>query len=156
MVTEVVMDSVQSCSRMARHHRVTLNPLIGEADPPRTVTGDCELLRLMLDNLIRNAIRYTPEGSAVIIQVIESQQECTIAVRDFGPALPDELVGSNFEPGALAPNPAGGRGIGLGLSIAQTVAELHSGKITARNTPGRGCEFAAHLPSETPGSSNGT
>ena len=78
----------------------------------------------MLDNLIRNAIRFSPEGSRVIIRVEESADPCTVSVRDFGPGIPEEIRGTLFEPLVQGPAEEGrGRGIGLGLTIAQSIAE---------------------------------
>ena len=146
-VADFVMDAVLGCSRMARHHQVTINPLLADSDHPLFVTGDCELLRVLVDNLLRNAIRFSPENAQVIVHVSESDSECVIAVRDFGPGIPEGVIDSIFEPMTQAPSEARkGRGIGLGLSIAQTVAQLHSGVITAHNMAGAGCEFTVRLP----------
>lgn len=146
-VAEFVMDAVLGCSRLARQHGVTLNPLLADTDQPLLVTGDCELLRVLVDNLLRNAIRFSPENTQVIVHVTESASECIIAVRDFGPGIAHEIIGSVFEP---IPTPNGtahaGRGAGLGLAIAQTIAQLHAGSITAHNLPDAGCEFVVRIP----------
>ncbi len=148
-INEFVMDAVMACARMARQHNVALMPMVGPAEPPRRVIGDCDLLRVMLDNLIRNAIRFSPEGSRVIIRVEESADPCTVSVRDFGPGIPEEIRGTLFEPLVQAPSEEGrGRGIGLGLTIAQSIAELHGGRIGVANVPGGGCEFTVTLPCE--------
>jgi Histidine kinase-, DNA gyrase B-, and HSP90-like ATPase len=103
--------------------------------------------------LIRNAIRFTPEGSRVVIRVSESTDRCTVSVRDFGPGIPEEIRGTLFEPLVQAPSEQQ-RGIGLGLTIAQSIAELHGGRIAVANIPDGGCEFTVTLPcdpSEAPG-----
>lgn len=148
-VTDFVMDAVLGCSRMARQQKVTINPVLADTDQPLFVLGDSELLRVLVDNLLRNAIRFSPEDSQVILNVSESGDDCIISVRDFGPGIPEGVIDSVFEPVAQAPADATrGRRVSLGLSIAQTVAQMHSGLITARNLPDTGCEFVARIPRE--------
>lgn len=151
-VAEVVMDAVLGCSRMARQHRVSLNPLLADSDHPVTVNGDAELLRVMVDHLLRSAIRSSPEGSQVTIHVTDSATVCEIAVRDSGPPMVETIIPPAFEPAPALANgaPPQGRRPGLGLSIAQTVARLHSGNIEARTLPEAGCEIAARLPVNAP------
>jgi two-component system sensor histidine kinase MtrB len=68
-------------------------------------------------------------------------------VRDSGPGVPEELIGKLFDRFVQASDEAArGRGHGLGLSIAQGIAELHAGRIVVRNLTEGGCEFTVQLP----------
>ncbi len=147
-VSDFVMDAVLGCSRMARQQQVTINPLLAEGDQPRQIVGDCELLRVMIDNLLRNAIRFSPPDSQVVVHVTESPTECTISVRDDGPAVPSGPLKATPDPASTNGSTANGRPLTLGLSIAQTIAELHAGNIAARNFPDGGCEFVVRLPAD--------
>lgn len=146
-VSDFVMDAVLECTRMARQQQVTINPLLAEAEPTRQIVGDCELLRVMVENLLRNAIRFSPPEAQVLVHVTESSTEFVIAVRDFGAAVPPGPLHATPDP-STSEDPAEGRRITVGLSIAQTIAELHTGQIIAHNIDSGGCEFVIRLPSE--------
>lgn len=146
---ELVMDSVEDCLTLARHHRVRLEPrlLEDEAYLDAAIRGDADLLRTLVDNLVRNAIRFTPEYGTVNIVATAQNGELSIAVRDEGPGIPPELIDRIFDRFAQsAEELRRGRGHGLGLAIAQGIAELHGGRVDVRNLPDRGAEFTATLP----------
>jgi signal transduction histidine kinase len=98
-----------------------------------------ELLRRAIENVLRNAIRYSPRDSTIRIDLSEADHQALIAVRDFGPGVHPELLGKIFDPffrveEARASN---GGGSGLGLSIAKRAVQLHRGTIEAENaSPG--------------------
>jgi signal transduction histidine kinase len=99
------------------------------------VSGDPELLRRAVENVLRNAIRYSPEKSNIDLTLAEKASSATVVVRDYGPGVPDELLNQIFEPFFRveeARDEATG-GIGLGLSIAKRSVRLHRGTITAEN-----------------------
>lgn len=146
-LNDAVMDAVESCNKMARQYHVTLVPDLAESEDPLLTSGSPELLRVMIDNLIRNAIRFSPEHHPVCIRVLDENGGCVIRVRDDGPGVPGQLIDKLFDRFVQAPpEEQMGRGHGLGLSIAQGIAELHRGRITVQNLDGRGCEFAVWLP----------
>ncbi len=98
--------------------------------------GDRELLRRAVENVIRNAIRYAPEGSTVEITLKQEGRQATIAIRDFGPGVPQESLPHLFKPFFRAEADRGrksGGGVGLGLSIAERAVTLHNGHIRATN-----------------------
>lgn len=149
-VNEAVTDAVQGCQPLAdqRGSRLVLtlaSPSPGSSDA--IVQGDSELLSLMVSNLIRNAIRHSPAGTLIEVEVTTHGDAATIAVRDRGPGIPADLLDRIFEPFFRVPGGDGETpGAGLGLPIAKGVAELHRGSIQALNRPGGGCEFTIHLP----------
>ena len=101
--------------------------------------ADEELIRRAIENVIRNAIRYAPAGTSVDIELRGTRELAQIAVRDYGPGVPDDALPRIFDPFYRVDtdrNRASG-GVGLGLAIARRAVELHNGKLTARNaTPG--------------------
>lgn len=132
---------------MALQHGVRLRLDLEEEPLPLIVLGENELLRVMVDNLVRNAIRFSSKGQAIDIAVFRTTESSSICVRDEGPGIPTELLDTLFDRFTQAPaETARGRGHGLGLSIAQGIAELHGGRISVRNLPEAGAEFTVTLP----------
>jgi signal transduction histidine kinase len=103
------------------------------------IEGNRELLRRAVENVLRNGIRYSPQGSAIDVSVAENSHNATISVRDYGPGVPEDALTRIFDPFFRveeARDPTGG-GSGLGLSIAKQAVQLHHGTITAENaSPG--------------------
>jgi signal transduction histidine kinase len=112
------------------------------------VLGNRELLRRALENVVRNAIRYSPQNSAIEISLDENGHDATIAVRDYGPGVPEDTLAPIFDPFFRveeARNSNGG-GSGLGLSIAKRAIQLHHGTIAAHNaSPGLRVEIMVPL-----------
>jgi signal transduction histidine kinase len=114
-----------------------------------TVSGDHDRLREAIDNLVSNAIKYTPHGGHIHLAVAREGSEAVIRVGDDGPGLsPEDLsrLFGRFQ--RLSAKPTGGEGsTGLGLSIVKRIVELHGGRITAESGgPGRGTTFTITLP----------
>jgi two-component system sensor histidine kinase CpxA len=100
-----------------------------------TVEADKELLRRAVENLLRNAIRYSPAGKSIEIHVSGSASNASISVRDYGPGVPASALSHIFDPFFRVDHSrdmATG-GIGLGLSITQRAIHLHHGQIRAEN-----------------------
>lgn len=103
------------------------------------VSGDPELLRRAVENVLRNAIRYSPEHAPIEVALAEKPSCATITVRDYGLGVPAELLTQIFEPFFQVEDAreADTGNIGLGLSIAKRAVQLHQGTITAQNaSPG--------------------
>lgn len=149
-VNEMIMDAVERCNPAATQREVQLVPVLAlpesnESEP--VVRGDGDLLRLMVNNLIRNAIRYSPVGEAVDVAVRLESGEFLLSVRDRGPGIPAEFVDRVFDRFFRAPDPHSSfKGVGLGLTIVRGVARLHGGEVAVANHPDGGCEFTVHLP----------
>ncbi len=146
---DLVMDSVDHCLAMAQQHHVRLAPLLleSESDVDSVVRGEPELLRTMLDNLIRNAIRFSPKGEIIQITLERVADELSVCVLDRGPGIPDDQLEVIFDRFAQTEDgKRSGRGHGLGLEIARGIAELHGGDIAARNRGNGGACFLVTLP----------
>jgi two-component system sensor histidine kinase CpxA len=102
---------------------------------PIVVSGEPELLHRAVENIVRNAIRHTMEGTAVEIDLELRGDTATISVRDHGTGVPEDLLGDIFKPFFRVEDDrsrASG-GVGLGLAIARRAVEVHQGRISARN-----------------------
>ncbi len=146
---ELVMDAVVDCASMSELYSIHLEPTLvsEEAGGDVCVLGDPDLLRTMLNNLIRNAIRFTPRGGRVLVVASASGSQYRIAVRDGGPGIAPEMLPRVFDRHSRgAEDVRRERGYGLGLAIAKGIAELHGGDIAVRNLPGGGAEFAVEMP----------
>ncbi|OYT69333.1 MAG: two-component sensor histidine kinase [Chloracidobacterium sp. CP2_5A] len=106
-------------------------------DGHQLLLGDEELLRRALENVMRNAIRHTPEGASVEV-AIDARPGCLlVSVRDYGPGVPPDALKAIFKPFyrvETARDRASG-GVGLGLAIAARAVKLHGGQIGAENLP---------------------
>jgi signal transduction histidine kinase len=130
---EFLREIVDDCSleAIARGCRIDLRE-----DGVREFRGDHELLRRAVENVLRNAIRYTSPGQCVEITSGGETHELVIAVRDYGPGVPERELEAIFRPFHRVEedrNRASGGGVGLGLSIAQRAVLLHHGRISASN-----------------------
>lgn len=109
------------------------------------VEGDPELLRRAIENVVRNAVRYAPSGTAVEASIRRSGSEAFMTVRDYGPGVPSQDLPRIFDAfyRVDADRNRTSGGVGLGLSIARRAIELHHGRIEAHNaSPGLRVEFA--------------
>jgi len=149
-LNEVILEAAERTSELARNMDVPLVTnlhLSSDGEPEPELVGDPELLRTMVENLVRNALRFTPRGVPVDLRVQCGHGEASILVRDGGPGIPREHIERIFERFYQVPGEGDKkRGTGLGLAIARSVAELHRGVIAVRNLDGRGCEFEVRLP----------
>jgi len=111
---------------------------------PLTVEGDPELLRRAMENVIRNAIRYSPPETDVEVSLSRRNGNALVDVRDHGPGVPEEALPRLFDAfyRVEKSRDSSSGGIGLGLSIARRALELHKGRIRARNAhPGLDVEI---------------
>jgi signal transduction histidine kinase len=109
--------------------------LVLDAAGPLTVKGDPELLRRAAENVIRNALRYSPPQSSVDVKLTPKGALARIQVRDYGPGVPEEALNRIFEPFYRVEGDRNrdSGGVGLGLAIARRAVELHKGKLQAHN-----------------------
>ncbi len=112
------------------------------------VRGDQDRLAEAVDNLVSNAVKYSPSGSAIAVGLRCEGREAVVSVADEGPGLSPEDFGRIFGRfQRLSAKPTGGESsTGLGLSIAKRIVELHGGRLSAENRSGRGTVFTMVLP----------
>jgi two-component system sensor histidine kinase KdpD len=110
------------------------------------VEAEAQLLVQALQNLIENAIKYTPVGSPIEIRAEEATGKLRLAVLDQGPGLPPGDESKVFEKFYRGPHSSSTRGVGLGLAIVQSIVNAHNGQVRASNRPGGGATFEILLP----------
>jgi signal transduction histidine kinase len=141
---ELVALAESVCARYdGPHHRchvIAEGPLVGWYDEVR--------IEQLLDNLVENAVKYSPEGGEVCIEISSQGQQALITVADQGIGIPPAdlpRIFDRFYRGANANGPYLS-GMGLGLFICRAIVEQHGGVITAESSPGRGTTFRIALP----------
>ncbi|XXY46695.1 HAMP domain-containing sensor histidine kinase [Sorangium sp. So ce269] len=122
---------------------------LGLSLPEEPAPLRCDPIKIgqVLNNLVANAIKYSPRGGAVQVAVAREGAEITIAVSDRGVGIAADDQGRLFERYFRAPS--SGRvasGVGLGLWAARRIAEAHGGRIEVTSAPGKGSTFTLHLP----------
>ncbi len=118
--------------------------LIRQADAC-TVNGFEDLLRSAVENVVRNAIRHTAQGTAVEISLQETHSRALLRVRDYGPGAPESMLSEIFLPFRRVAN-GNSEGAGLGLAIAERSVNVHRGTIRAMNAPEGGLIVEIELP----------
>jgi signal transduction histidine kinase len=118
--------------------------VVQEAQPAQ-VSGFEELMRSAVENVVRNAVRYTAEGTAVEISLEVSNARAVIRVRDHGPGVPESMLSEIFLPFRRVAN-GNSDGAGLGLAIAERAVHVHRGTIRASNASGGGLVVEMELP----------
>jgi two-component system sensor histidine kinase/response regulator len=137
-------------SEAARAKEIKLNaPLPAEKTP---VQADSAAVALVLDNLVSNAIKFSPRGKEIFIALRPGPKAVECEVRDQGPGFTEEDKTRMFHRYArLSAQPTGGEpSTGLGLSIARKLAQGMGGGLTCENAPDTGAVFTLRLPAAQP------
>lgn len=124
---------------------VTSHPIELQLSPqPIFLPFDFNLLKLALNNLLLNAIEYSPASSLIVIKAQVLENEFWLSVLDEGPGVPEDLLSLIFD--KFYQISSGSKGLGLGLAIVKLVTDIHKGKIEVRNRKKKGTEFSLILP----------
>jgi two-component system OmpR family sensor kinase len=140
-LTVLAADACSDAVVSARGRSVTL-----DAPEPVVVLGVEPYLRQAIANLVTNALKHTPGGTAIEVSARLVAGEPTITVRDHGAGLDDDALLHVFDRFWQADPARVGTGAGLGLSIVASIAAEHNGTIAAANAPGGGATFTLRLP----------
>ena len=113
-----------------------------------TIFADPQRLEQIFNNLLSNALRFTPRGGSVTVDLKCSANQVVISVRDNGPGIPEHALAHVFDRFYKADysRSRSNGGTGLGLSIAKKLALSHGGDLTATNHPAGGALFTLSLP----------
>jgi len=141
LLHEVVGDADFEARAQARRVGVT-------AFEACTVSGSEELLRSAIENVVRNAVRYTREGTAVDVSIRRERERAVIRVRDRGPGVPEASLSEIFQPFCRVQTIDATRneGSGLGLAIAHRAVTANRGKIGAMNASDGGLIVDIEVP----------
>ena len=115
-----------------------------EGDAP--VMGDADLLHRAVENVVRNAVKFTRDGTTVDVNVRTTKHSAVLTVTDEGPGISSAELAKVFDPFYRGEAGNGTPGFGLGLAIAQRAIDAHGGTIRAANSPRGGLEVAIELP----------
>lgn len=108
--------------------------------------GRPDLLQRAVENVIRNALHHTFEGTTVHIRLQQENLDACISVEDDGPGLPETALGAIFEPFVRFREGSRNDGYGLGLAITRQTIEAHGGSVQAMNRENGGLRIEMHLP----------
>jgi two-component system, sensor histidine kinase and response regulator len=118
--------------------------------PPadRSCRLDADKIKQVVDNLVSNAVKFSPPASVIEVRADYTDTHCTVVVRDQGPGIPageSHKLFKDFSVTSVKPT-AGEKSTGLGLAICRKIVEAHRGSITADNHPAGGAVFTLSLP----------
>jgi signal transduction histidine kinase len=144
------LDLRELCARVVREFRIAQGKshdvrFNDRFDLPE-VEMDERLLRHILENLLANAAKYSPDGSEITLTLARQAEDALIEVQDHGIGIPEHDQARLFESFHRASNVENRPGTGLGLAIVRKVVDLHGGKIAFRSVQGSGTRFTVHLP----------
>jgi signal transduction histidine kinase len=145
-LADLISDTLESFSGQAEQRQVHLSGFAApEIDP---LSFDVQHMGRVLNNLVSNALRYTPPGGSVFIQAERLPGKVVITIRDTGEGIvPEDLphVFERFYRGEKSRSRASG-GAGLGLAIVKGIVEAHGGTISVKSVPEAGTDFTFTLP----------
>jgi signal transduction histidine kinase len=138
-VLDLVERVVGECVLDGRHVSISGGPVTAEIDAPK--------VERIVENLILNAVKHTPEESSIRVRLDAQGRDLLLVVDDDGPGIPDEFKNVVFEtfnrgPSVLSTTP----GAGIGLSLVSRFAEAHGGSSWVEDRPGGGSSFRVLLP----------
>ncbi|MCI5650000.1 MAG: DUF4118 domain-containing protein, partial [Fusicatenibacter sp.] len=145
LVNEVVAEALSHVSRKSRAYHIEVK----EQDEFLLARMDANLIVQVLINLIDNALKYTPEGSDIMICTAPGPRDfVTISVSDNGPGIPDDAKPHVFEMFYTAASgiPDRRRSMGLGLALCRSIVNAHGGQITVTDAKEHGAVFTFTLP----------
>lgn len=145
-LSELVHDIVHKFKLEAEKRNITIKPNCVKGLP--YAYGDIGLIQRVLDNLIENALRYTPSGGHITLSLSGESDNIMIKVADTGKGIPENEISHIFDRfyRLEKDRTASGKNAGLGLSIAKRIIDLHGGNIEAASKPNHGTTFSFSLP----------
>ncbi len=139
----LVREVAEQLQQTTTQHQITI-----EGNISGTIVGDRERLGQVLDNLLANAIKYSPQAERIIIHLASTAKYLTVSVQDFGIGIPtaeQEKIFERFYRGT-GKNRQTASGLGIGLPIAHQIVEHYEGKLWVESVEGQGSTFSFSLP----------
>lgn len=141
-LSDLVADVLQTQTPLARKKKLSLENQVTLSLPP--VAADPQLIWRVIQNLVGNAIKFTPEGGTIRLTAQEADRFVQISVSDNGRGIPMSLQSQVFQ--KFVTGRVKGRGTGLGLAFCKLAIEAHGGKIWVESEEGKGTTFTFTLP----------
>ena len=144
VLDDIVQTAIHHMSRHSNGHRITYQ----EPSEMMLVPVDAKLIVQVLVNLIDNAIKYTPEGASITISAVKKARHVEVSVADTGAGIPDEAKERIFKMFYTAEKNVSDtrRGMGIGLSLCQSIVKAHGGTLTVHDNTPHGTIFTFTLP----------
>lgn len=122
------------------------------SEDPVMVDGDRTRLEEVLLNLVQNAIKYSPQGGTIEVNLRTSESDVYVSVRDSGIGIPADSLPRLFTPFYRATNAQSSKisGMGIGLAVVRDVVALHGGDVSVESEVGEGSTFTIHMPLAPP------
>ena len=143
-IAQTVREVISMLANVASKQQVRLN--FDAPDDPLQVTLIEGEVKQILYNLIRNAIQASPSGAEVSVRTNHDDREIAVGIEDRGPGIPDEILPRIFDPFFSTKRADAQAGMGLGLSVSQSLVEAMGGRIEVTSQPGKGSRFCAIFP----------
>lgn len=143
-MAELIQDVTQKYQLNARAKQLVLNSSI--PSEPAFVSADIGLIQRVLENLIENAIKYTPAGGEIDISLLSGKNFVATHIDDSGQGIPSEDMPHIFERFYRVDKHRDEDGTGLGLAIARRIMQLHNSSIDVASRPDVGTRFSFQLP----------
>ncbi len=152
-LADLVQRIVGEIQPTLKAHRLSYTP----PDGPLVVHGDALRLEQVVINLIENAVKYSPAGGPIDVQLARDATEAAVRVADQGIGIPAAELPHLFTRFYRAANASRGQisGMGIGLFVVHEIITLHGGRVTVESEEGRGSVFTVHLPLHEPPASSG-
>ena len=142
-LTALAQETIDQINLLADEKSINL---VRPTGPAVTVAGDRERLKQVLVNLIDNAIKYTPRGGRVSVEVEASGENGLVLVEDNGIGIDPAHQERVFDRFYRVTPDRGEHGAGLGLAIVRSICHAHGGSVTLRSVPGFGSAFCVEIP----------
>jgi signal transduction histidine kinase len=146
LVGPIIRRCISDQAAAASKKRIEI--LVGEIDPALTVIADAKAFIQVIENLLSNALKFSPRGKTVCVRAAAADSVVVFEIEDEGPGITEADQLRMFEKfGRLSAQPTGGESsTGLGLSIVKKMLQSMSGSITCRSVVGQGTTFSVSLP----------
>jgi signal transduction histidine kinase len=131
--------------RVAREHRSEARPIVLDTTDA-VARVDAPKVERIVDNLLANAVRHTPEGTEIAVRLAQSDRGVVIAVEDRGAGVSSDERRAIFEAFRRGAHADATPGTGIGLSLVAQFAELHGGRAWVEENPRGGASFRVFLP----------
>jgi two-component system sensor histidine kinase KdpD len=140
-IKSLIDQSIQDVKSLLNDHPISVH--LPEQD--LFLDFDFNLMKIALNNLLINAIEYSPANKPIVLTVEIGEKEFKLSVKDEGPGIPNDMIPFIFEkfyrlPGSKV------EGIGLGLTVVKAVVEVHQGRMEVQSHQDKGTEFSLILP----------
>ena len=144
IVEDVLEEALRHIDRGSASRTIALET----GNEPMLARMDARLIVQVIVNLVNNAVKHTPEGSAITVKAVPDEAFAVISVSDNGPGIPDEWKEKVFEMFFTGDNDVGDsrRSMGLGLPLCRSILEAHGSELILGDNRPSGCIFSFKLP----------